>query len=473
MGYVASNDIRIFPTSNRSLGPTGTNWVTEHNLAGIIANLVNKVGNNKGFVVLPNKASDSKVEDDKNIVFYLEGYLISAKAGLIKTAADNDNNASTGQCSFVKFYKDNAGNYCAGIAISSSVSQDESYNFINGNDVTTSSSSQVESINPSAFLVLLNSSSQIPDSSRINFVHLLLDGGVIGANGAIDIREKGTINNGGVISGGQIYGFNIPKGEGITNNGNIDNSDGTISGGKLAGEFSGGDDITSASIDYTSNASIKNIKLGSIKLTGTIYSNSGKLAGVISGGDNSAGPNLNNAISQSTNATIKNIMLGPARLADILYADGKEIKKPKLTDIQNGSSIAIGASVTNGGTISGGIFTGATYSGTIGTLTSGEITDTEISGTSSFAGTIEDSSLAGTLTVNDEKIITPQEKETDHTINEKTRIIATRIRGKGNTIVRPKDITKEGGENDTNYIYTTNLALLFTLDDGTLGDNDS
>ena len=58
MRYVASDSIRIFPTSNRGAGPTGTNWVTEHNLASIIANLVNNSRNNNYF---NNKCKFSKL----------------------------------------------------------------------------------------------------------------------------------------------------------------------------------------------------------------------------------------------------------------------------------------------------------------------------------------------------------------------------------------------------------------------------
>ena len=348
MGYIASNNIRIFPTSNRGAGPAGTNWVTEHNLASIIANLVNNVKDNKGFVVSEGTNGDKTFANTDPVIFYLGGYLVETTWEAITT--NTSDSKAKGYCSLINFNVSGK-QVTASITIKNSNAAETnaletSYNHLTGNDTGEEDTDEaIPSKTETLSLVITDSSGTVPDSSRINFVHLLLDGGVIGEGEKGSITNKGTIYNNNKITGGNLTHVTIgPEG--------------------------------SDASSFTGN-------IGASTLTGAL-----------------------NANSQQINSAI--------------------------------------------------------YNGTIGTLTSGKITNTAISGTSSFAGTINTSLLDGTLTVDDGDTITP--KVTNNLINNTTRIIATRIRGVGNTILKPKDVTGV----DTSSNYTTNLALLFTLDDGEL-----
>ena len=220
MRYVASDSIRIFPTSNRGAGPTGTNWVTEHNLASIIANLVNNSRNNKGFVVSEGTNEDKTFADKDPVIFYLGGYLVETTWEAI-TNNTSDSKAKD-YCSLINFDIDSSKKQVtASITIKNSSaaetnSLETSYNHLTGNDTGEDTLSETLS------LEITGSDGKVPDGSRINFVHLLLDGGVIGNKGSLDIRETGTINNSGTINNTNI----------IKNTGTI-NNESKITGGNL------------------------------------------------------------------------------------------------------------------------------------------------------------------------------------------------------------------------------------------------
>ena len=246
MGYVASNDIRIFPTSNRSNDTnSGTNWVTEYNLAGIIANLANE----DGFVVSSDNelgSWNSSNGDGRKIKFYIKGYYVEVKTDVLY-------NLLGGQ----------TGNIYATVSITPN-SADESFNYLTGND-SDGNCTLVEFIRatnkpPSGYSLLLFiikelNVIEVPDSSRINFVHLLLDGGVIGTSNKI--TNKGTIDNSsGTISGGTLTE--------ATYSGTI----GTISGGTITNTT-----LSKVTINGDGGTSSFMGNIGASTLTGTLDAN--------------------------------------------------------------------------------------------------------------------------------------------------------------------------------------------------------
>lgn len=121
MGYIVSDNIRIFPTSNRAAGnQSGTNWLTEHNIASIINQLVAEDGSGKkGFVITENSDLGSWDKTTNNhITFNIEGYYVDTTIGDIYSAlGETENN---------KVY--------ATITITEDNQNDESFNYLAGED---------------------------------------------------------------------------------------------------------------------------------------------------------------------------------------------------------------------------------------------------------------------------------------------------------------------------------------------------
>ena len=121
MAYTNSNDIRIFPSSDRDIGVEsqyGTNFITEYNLSSIVNKLIcggtsigegnanyefpaessNTTSNLHGFIISPpfNATSSIPASADSNIEFNLHGYFITTKIStVINSGKDNTSFAST------------------------------------------------------------------------------------------------------------------------------------------------------------------------------------------------------------------------------------------------------------------------------------------------------------------------------------------------------------------------------------------
>lgn len=236
MGYIASNNIRIFPSSERTGDKAGTNWLTEYNLSSI----VNKLLGTKGFVITPD--DDSPISEGKAIVeFNIGGYYVSTTLEDIKTAIDSTNDNYEGGCGIVKFTK--SGKSVTATILLDKEGSDESYWSLSGSD--KAAQTEGDAID----LIILETADNgtsytVPITSRINLNNLLLDRANIGPTGTVNVAKGGTINNGGTIA----------------NSGSFDNtgtitSDGTINigptgtvnvGGRLTPTGSSGSIIATA-----------------------------------------------------------------------------------------------------------------------------------------------------------------------------------------------------------------------------------
>lgn len=104
-----SNAIRIFPTHNRTVD-TGTNLITENNLAEMIRNSVAGLGPSYSCVISPTEdldlgSLDAISENDPYLEFLIYGYYIKAKVKDIINSLETT--PSTNDQSYVKFVTEN------------------------------------------------------------------------------------------------------------------------------------------------------------------------------------------------------------------------------------------------------------------------------------------------------------------------------------------------------------------------------
>ncbi len=176
MGYIAENEIRIFPTSERTAKDrAGTNWLTEYNIASI----VNQLTGCNGFVTFPvygkkieNVASDSADE----IKFNIGGYYFETTVGAIETALNTPIGSST--TSYIVFEEDKDENRTATIRLADAPSTgDISYRYLIGKDKgdDTTKGEKLPS------LILYDKAGNIPRDSRLNLPGLVvkIDDGVL------------------------------------------------------------------------------------------------------------------------------------------------------------------------------------------------------------------------------------------------------------------------------------------------------
>ena len=137
MSNVESNQIRIFPSSNRTAGNNGTNFLTEYNLSSIVNKLLMPYNgaNNNGFLIT---TSLNAANDDEDIEFNIGGYFVSVTKSAIVNAINNSSGETNTYQNFVSFnVSDNLVN--AAIRVNSSTqSTDPSYICMLGSDNVTS-----------------------------------------------------------------------------------------------------------------------------------------------------------------------------------------------------------------------------------------------------------------------------------------------------------------------------------------------
>lgn len=176
MGYINSRDIRIFPTSNRTdSNQTGTNWLTEYNIASI----VNQLTGCNGFVTFPaygKKLEHIAPDSAEEIKFNIGGYYFETTVGAIETAL-NTLSANSGTTSYITFTNP-GGNRTATIKLANPSNGDISYRYLIGKDGGDDTTVGVKELPP---LILYDSNGNIPQESRLNIAGFSrLDDGVLG-----------------------------------------------------------------------------------------------------------------------------------------------------------------------------------------------------------------------------------------------------------------------------------------------------
>ncbi len=136
---VLSNDIRIFPSSRRTVssGHYGDNFVTEYNLSSIINKLLYQAGastnSQNGFLITTNP-------NDDNIEFNIGGYFVTAPKSAILNAINN-NSSGGGETSYQNFVTfsvaDNV--VSASINIIGDTGSEEAYRYMEGSDDVSAS----------------------------------------------------------------------------------------------------------------------------------------------------------------------------------------------------------------------------------------------------------------------------------------------------------------------------------------------
>ena len=217
MGYINSDNIVIFPSSNRTNSKNyGTNWLTEYN----ISNIVNQLLGSFGFVI-----SDKTTE--KPFKFNIKGYYIElSDAADILTDISNSGETINidGKCTLVYFRKfrdteDSKYKIVAGIKFSEG--NPYGFQYIEGKDggdgetVTNSIPKDTEALdnelvlfqsNDDKDITALNDNVTIPQNSRINIKHL---------SELIKSLDNPTITN-PTINNGYLSGTFGPTGSGAT-----------------------------------------------------------------------------------------------------------------------------------------------------------------------------------------------------------------------------------------------------------------
>ena len=240
MGYVASKNIRIFPTSNRSTN-NGTNWVTEYNLAGILRSILSE----KSFVI-----SDAP-EGGKPFEFVINGYYVKvADWTNIEGATDE------GSCTLVVFEKTDGDNenskVVAKVKETKGAGADDSFSYIKGDDAGTKPSIDSGDSEKTLTLAVRKSDKwEVPASSRLNLVKLYVN-----ALAGITIGPTGSI---AFSKGSSIKGN--PKGA-------LDFSEVNVSGGTFSGVTIGPTGALQSSFSGILNQPTGS--LGAISLTGDI-----------------------------------------------------------------------------------------------------------------------------------------------------------------------------------------------------------
>ena len=180
MSNVESNQIRIFPSSNRTAGNNGTNFLTEYNLSSIVNKLLmpyNGASSN-GFLITTD------INDDY-IEFNIGGYFVNVAKSAIVNAINNSSGETNIYQNFVSFnVSDNIVN--ATIRVNPSTqSTDPSYIYMLGSDNVTSDATIEEGNEIS--LPILNVTGEannyqitsLYSNSKLRLVNLAIDNGTL------------------------------------------------------------------------------------------------------------------------------------------------------------------------------------------------------------------------------------------------------------------------------------------------------
>lgn len=192
MGYIESNNIRIFPSSNRDINTNcyGDNFVTEYNLSSVINKSL--VKNTGGFVI------STTYDATQPFLFNIGGYFIEISKGEFIVNAINNTTADNAAPNpyyqnFVTFsVTENV--VFANINIASAVgTSDVSYNYIVGmdsEDVEKFSTSAADITTKTLSLPILNVTgstdnyeiSGVYEGSKLRLSNLAIDDGRLNSN---------------------------------------------------------------------------------------------------------------------------------------------------------------------------------------------------------------------------------------------------------------------------------------------------
>lgn len=353
MGYINSNNIIVFPSSNRTNGNNyGTNWLTEYNLS----NIINQLLGEKGFVI-----SDST--DGDSFKFNIQGYYIEIKKldndgtvlDTLKKVAPEGNEETPiidNNCTLI-YFRRNGNDIIAGLEFAGG--SPYGFDHLRGGDeeevgkIPTGEKGENE-------LVLCDSEGVIPVGSRIKITHLLdflqtpnntVTFGPTGSmifddNGKVELKSNGNITFGptGAIqfngNGSIKFGSNgvLDLGESGTLKGTINASNANISGPTITG------------------GSITNTTVSGATITGSTFTgninNSTITNGYLSGNIGPTGPE---------GATLNNMKITGATISSSTFSG--------TINTSTINSPTISTPTITGGTISGVIISGTnTISGT-------------------------------------------------------------------------------------------------------------
>lgn len=131
---VLSNNIRIFPSSNReaTTNQFGTNFVTEYNLSSIVNRLTRP--DVDGFLISTDIVDEDGIPTKAE--FNIGGYFIEVESwqDVIDAALETDSSSSTSYQNFVTFSSDSTGIYAEITIEENTGEQDLSYSRLAGSD---------------------------------------------------------------------------------------------------------------------------------------------------------------------------------------------------------------------------------------------------------------------------------------------------------------------------------------------------
>ena len=180
MSNVESNQIRIFPSSNRTAGNNGTNFLTEYNLSSIVNKLLMPYNgaNSNGFLITTDI-------NDNYIEFNIGGYFVNVAKSAIVNAINNSSGEENIYQNFVSFnVSDNIVN--AIIRTNSSAqSNDPSYIYMLGSDNVASDATISEGNTISLPILNVNGAegsyqiTSLYSNSKLRLVNFAIDDGTL------------------------------------------------------------------------------------------------------------------------------------------------------------------------------------------------------------------------------------------------------------------------------------------------------
>lgn len=453
MGYIVSDNIIIFPTSNRLNGSyNGTNWLTEHN----IANITDQLNYNKGFVISPREKEEGYTKSETTndytfdyngssttpFEFNIAGYYVKTTIGAISNAiTSNDKDKTKECCSLINFTSVNNTDSTDVYAFIKTLGPQDAgslyspFQHLDGEDRVDKGEIKpsVENINNKLLLFTVKGSTgTIPATSRIHLPHLVgtniedLGGAVLG-RGTLTIGPTGTLH----FIGGQIEGNISANITGSTinySNSNINYGTGSnINGGNFNGITIGPSGTTQSK--FAGQLDAPTGTLGAVTFNGTVNANN----------QNINGGNFNGKFAGQ--------LLGPTGTLGAITLNGTVTATGQNINGGNFNGVTIGPSGSTQSVFNGGSLNGVTI-GPLGDKSS------------TFAGVLNGPTgiLGHVMAIGPTGATVIYKLEPAGPTGS---IVATAIKAQGSSsTVIP---ATEGSKTDSN-----NLALLFKFDDGTL-----